>query len=356
MNQRIDLEKCIVVNATALDRSGALTILRQFVNNIPTDKTKWILFTPEGTDIICANPNVRIVPISNVKAVYKRLLWDSFGLKKWLKKHGIKASAAVSLQNTGFKSGCNVPTFIYYHQPLPFYPYSWNPLKKRERIFWLYKWIYPYFVKIFLNENTQIFVQLDFVKKGFSEHFNHPRKNIGVYSPSVMKPVTVGEFENHKTKNLRLFYPAMGYFYKNHRVISEALKTIDLELDVYFTIEKQLSANEDSRIRYIGTQPYEKVCEMYHVCDALIFPSYIETFGLPLLEAAMTGMPIIAADLPYAREVLSGYDGAVFVKHDKPLEWASAIKELKKGVRYKPINISSRPGWKELFETIKKSF
>ena len=101
-----------------------------------------------------------------------------------------------------------------------------------------------------------------------------------------------------------------------------------------------------------GVIPFEYVCAMYRQCDALVFPSYIETFGLPLLEAALVGMPIIAADLPYAHEVLDGYEGVKFVPYDQPQMWKDAIQALEKGKRYKPIDISKRPGWDELFKTI----
>ncbi len=39
--------------------------------------------------------------------------------------------------------------------------------------------------------------------------------------------------------------------------------------------------------------------------DLLVFPSLVESFGLPLVEAMANGCPIIAADLPYAHDVLA---------------------------------------------------
>ena len=346
------MENYIIVNATALDQSGALSILRQFVENIPRDERKWLVFVSPIVSVSADNPNVRIEPIEGVKPMHQRLVWDTFGIPKWLKRNRIIPVAAVSLQNTGFQVGRRVPAYIYYHQPIPFFPFRWNPFKREERTFWFYKKIYPFFVRLFLKKETTIFVQLDFIKKGFEKCFKHSPKRVKVYCPSVSEPKVKSEDKVMESDSLKLLYPAMPHFYKNHRIIDKALKLTDRDSEVLFTFDESVQRFRDGRIRPIGMQPYNRLCELYRSCDALLFPSYIETFGLPLLEAAMTGMPIIAADLPYAREVLAGYDGVRFVEYDKPERWAEAIDCLEKGKRYKPINIAARPGWKELFEEI----
>ena len=341
--------KYIVVNATALDRSGALSILRQFLDNIP-DRFQWLVFTPSTVDLKTDKPNVRIEPVAGVKAMHKRLWWDTFGLRKWLKRNNIEPLAAVSLQNTGFAVGKDVPSFLYYHQPVPFFNYSWNFLRKQERGMWFYKHVYPIFVKLFLKRNTTVFVQLDFIKNGFVRRFNHPENLVEIYSPAISSvepsettPVKLDDRE------LNLFYPAAPIFYKNHAVLEKALEKTEIPCRLYITSSGFCSGN---RITTIGSVPFGQVCAMYEHCDALVFPSYIETYGLPLLEAALTGMPVIAADLPYAKEVLDGYEGVTFVPYDKPDAWKNAVESLGKGRRYTPINISDRPSWKELFNSI----
>lgn len=144
----------------------------------------------------------------------------------------------------------------------------------------------------------------------------------------------------------------MPHFYKNHRVIVDALESIDKDLTIIFTIDPSKYSYKDNRILAIGMQSYDNLNALYNASDALLFPSYIETFGLPLIEAAMMGMPILAADLPYAREVLDGYEGVKFIKYGDHEAWAQAIDHLEKGKRYKPLDISARPGWSELFKNI----
>jgi glycosyltransferase involved in cell wall biosynthesis len=47
----------------------------------------------------------------------------------------------------------------------------------------------------------------------------------------------------------------------------------------------------------------EYLCSLYAQSDALIAASLGEGFGLPLIEAAQYGLPLIARDIPVFREV-----------------------------------------------------
>ena len=65
---------------------------------------------------------------------------------------------------------------------------------------------------------------------------------------------------------------------------------------------------------------------LYKNADALLFPSYIETLGLPLLEAAAFGLPVLAADVDYAHEVLKDYEGVRYIDVFDYEGWARKIK------------------------------
>ncbi len=45
---------------------------------------------------------------------------------------------------------------------------------------------------------------------------------------------------------------------------------------------------------------------VYNLADALLFPSLLEGFGLPLIEAMKCGTPVVASDLPVMAEVADG--------------------------------------------------
>ena len=59
----------------------------------------------------------------------------------------------------------------------------------------------------------------------------------------------------------------------------------------------------EDRVKFVGNVPYREVLGYYRDAVALIFPTWRETFGHPLLEAMLAGTPIIASDIPTCREV-----------------------------------------------------
>lgn len=56
-------------------------------------------------------------------------------------------------------------------------------------------------------------------------------------------------------------------------------------------------------IRHIGYLPQAEMPGLFAAASALIFPSFCEGFGLPLVEAMAVGTPVLASDIPVFREV-----------------------------------------------------
>ncbi len=80
----------------------------------------------------------------------------------------------------------------------------------------------------------------------------------------------------------------------------------DLARELFdFAVENSLMVD------FKGPIPRKNVYEKYAE-SVLIFPSYMESFGLPLLEARETGSPVIASDTLFSHEILDGYQKAVF--------------------------------------------
>jgi len=69
----------------------------------------------------------------------------------------------------------------------------------------------------------------------------------------------------------------------------------------------------------------EELRMLYSDSDALVFASDTEGFGIPLVEAAAYGKPLIARDIPIFREVTN--NEATFFKGESPKELADTIKK-----------------------------
>ena len=73
--------------------------------------------------------------------------------------------------------------------------------------------------------------------------------------------------------------------------------------------------------------PDEKLRDVYSRCDAWLFATRIEAFGLPVLEAMACRTPVIATPAGAAPELLAG-GGGVLVPHENPAAMADAIVDL----------------------------
>lgn len=82
----------------------------------------------------------------------------------------------------------------------------------------------------------------------------------------------------------------------------------------------------ESRFHLLGPVPYERVVSFYRGAIALVFPSKLETFGHPMLEAMIAGTPVIASDIPAFREI--GEGAASFFPADDPIALAARVDDL----------------------------
>ena len=361
--------KRILVLASACKSSGALTIYKQFLAHLPNyiESNRYYLFI---------DPSMPQPMIKNVEYIldsdhsYKhRIYMNKKGYMLEMNNRGITPDVIFSLQNTGCVTKCK--QVLYYHQPLPFYAQKWNPFKRAERTMFLYKYFYPHFVRRTLNDRTDIIVQIPFIKKGFVKYFNFDVDRVHVSFPDYEK-IDVDRVALHDYNNncYNFIYPATPQPYKGHLTIAKALNKIrEKDTDLVDKIRVHLTIRENDNkdfYNYItennltecfvfhGSILHDVLLSFYKASKGLLFPSTIETLGLPLLEAATFGLPIIASDLDYAREVTDGYEGIDFVSSGQYDLWADKIASLCKCNNYYiPLNFNSS-NWPYVFELILK--
>lgn len=135
-------------------------------------------------------------------------------------------------------------------------------------------------------------------------------------------------------------YPADGEPHKNHARLIEAwalLKEGGCRPSLALTLgskDQELWGRLKVRIENagiaivnLGALSRQQLAEVYGETGALIYPSTTESFGLPLAEARGIGLPIIAGELDYVRDVCNPVQT---FDPTSPLSIARAIKRYLK--------------------------
>lgn len=160
------------------------------------------------------------------------------------------------------------------------------------------------------KNNTSFFCQLDRTREALAI--------AGIEATAMRVPVSepILPCRDIGGGRLALFYPAFLYPSKNHQFLLDAHSILSKNnCKVLLTVEqRQFTAvfGQYAEIfENIGIVPRSEVLKVYERTDALIFPSLSESLGYPLIEGLMAGVPVLAADLPYAHQAL-GATGIFF--------------------------------------------
>ncbi len=77
---------------------------------------------------------------------------------------------------------------------------------------------------------------------------------------------------------------------------------------------------------FVGQLGLGETVPFYRAADALVYPSFNETFGLPILEAMACGCPVVTSDTSSMPEIAGG--AAVLCDPGEPLAIAQAIAKV----------------------------
>jgi glycosyltransferase involved in cell wall biosynthesis len=91
------------------------------------------------------------------------------------------------------------------------------------------------------------------------------------------------------------------------------------------------------RLFWLDSVREEELGTFYRRAYALLFASYAEGFGLPLIEAASHGLPILARDMPTAREILGSHatfftDAAQLISNVRVMEDPAILEAARENI------------------------
>lgn len=97
------------------------------------------------------------------------------------------------------------------------------------------------------------------------------------------------------------------------------------------------------KVTNMGALPHSSVLSLYPRASAAIYPSSFESFGLPLIEARQAGLPVLAGELDYVRDVL---DPEQTFDPESPSSIARAVKRFM-GIKEPPLPLLDAQGFLE---------
>lgn len=367
LKAQFNRRKVIVISAINIRSGGTLSILDdclQYLDKELSSAYKIVALVHNKT-ILTKTNNIEFIEFPNsIKSYFYRLYYEYIYFKKlsknlkpylWLSLHDITPNVVADRRA------------VYCHNPSPFYKINFKEFFLDPK-FAFFTCFYKYLYKINITKNDFVIVQQKWLKNEFIKLYRV--KNIVVSNPNIEFSIQ-DEKAIEKSDRTIFFYPAYPRVFKNFELICEAVSLIDSSYADKFKVILTIDGTENKyskyifnkyskidNIEFIGLQTREKVFEIYSKSDCLIFPSKLETWGLPISEFKTFNKPILAVDLPYARETVGDYNKVKFFSLNNPKELAGYMQnviddcleyDITQNIREAELSLSS---WKELFEIL----
>jgi len=368
--------KTIVISAVNLNRGGTLTILRDclaYLSALATDggyRIVAMVYKRELADY----PNIEYIETQWPKKRWINRLWYEYvSLKKvsgeigeidlWLSLHDTTPNVTARRQA------------VYCHNSYPFYKWSWRECFMAPKIV-LFALFSKLIYRIGIHKNSYVIVQQQWLKDAFKRMFALSKEQIILALPNKKPDATYFETVTERKAAVYSFiYAATADSHKNFELICRAAEILERkEGQVNFKVYITFVGNENTyakwiydqwgtlkTLSFIGFQSRQSLYTYYAQSDCLLFPSKVETWGLPITEFAAFGKPMLLADLPYAHETAAGLQQVAFFDPDKAEQLAAQMRQLIENDESFLQRVPDRElegplshHWKELFEILLK--
>ncbi len=328
--------KRIVRNGTGLG-SYARTLVNALSEN---EHLQLNLYAPdEGRDDL----RQQIVNREKVKFVYpeglhfrfQRDLWRTKGVVKQLKEDGVQLYHGLSGELPAGLKAAGIPGVVTIHDLIflrhPEYYHWWDveiyrrkfksTLKEASRI-------------IAISECTKRDIlyygdfpedKIDVIYQGCSNRF---RKSVSEADKNRVKAkynlsdnfiLNVGSIEARK--NVLLAVKALGCLLDSFRMVIVGKHTKYTDEVIAYVKKNGL----EDRVQILHGIPDDDLPVIYHLAKVFVYPSRYEGFGIPIIEAIQTGLPVVACTGSCLEE--AGGPDCLYVSPDDVEGMANAIKQ-----------------------------
>jgi glycosyltransferase involved in cell wall biosynthesis len=310
------------------------TLLKNMFHNFP--ENQYILFTPSasnnpGTQFFQDKNNFEIVQPPPNKTNF---LWRSFYQKKEIYSkglnifHGLSNELPIGLKQ---KSIVTIHDLIFKHRPLDY------PIPDR--------WIYNLKFKKACHQAELVIAISQATKNVLMEFYHLPEQKIKVLYQSCDSNFYLQVSDKQKSElKAKYLLPENFLLYigsviprKNLLNLVKAIEILPPSLKIPLVIigegssykrevEKYILEKNLSPLIYWRKIAYQELPVLYQSADVFIYPSFVEGFGIPVLEALASGTPVITSKFSSLPE--AGGPNSVYVDPTSPEEISFGIQKI----------------------------
>lgn len=317
--------------------SGLGNYSRNLINTLTQHfpKNEYLLFSPKAKDEFFHQLSGEfkiVLPETQLQKSFHPL-WRSFGIKRQLLKNRVDIYHALSneipfrIQQASFRTVVTIHDLIF--------------LKHKEQYPFADRQIYKLKTKYAAKHAHKIIAVSNQTKHDLMELYGVNEKKIEVIYPIVdsafQSSIINAQIETHVPAkyilNVSSFFPR-----KNQQTLIRAFDIIknkveeDLVLlggtgNTQKEIEQLIAAkNLQSRVKILFGVANHQLAAIYKASSLFVFPSLYEGFGMPIVEALFSKVPVIATKGGCFEE--AGGKNSVYINPTSPEEMADSILKV----------------------------
>jgi len=328
--------KRITQNATGLGNYGRF-VVDALAEQYPEDD--FLLYSPEKVrehlkDLIPAQENIFYNYPKKSYRILSKGIWRSYGIIEDLKRsevdlfHGLSNELPLGIKKIEIPAVVTVHDLIFLRYP-QFY-------KKIDRE------IYKFKYQKACNRADQIIAVSETTKKDIINLFRIPDKKISVVYQGC-NSLFLQQYSDEKKKSIQLKFGLPNQYIlsvgtiehrKNLLLVVKALKEskLDIKLVVvgkqtsYAHLVKEYILNNkmQDQVLFLNNVSFTELPLIYQMASLFVYPSLFEGFGIPILEALHSCVPVIAATGSCLEE--AGGPGSLYVDPANEHELAEKMK------------------------------
>ena len=280
--------------------------------------------------------NMNFVTPANKLVKPLRSLWRIKGIVNDLKRdgvdiyHGLTGELPLGLSEAGIKSVVTIHDLIFmrcpeYYNPVDVAIYKWkfrNTCKQADRIIAISECTRRDIMELGEIDDSRIHVVYQSCDTRFHLQVSPEQKQDvrARYSLPKRYVLFVGTIEERK--NALLAAQALPYLSDDIHLVLVGRQTAYAKTIFSFARQNGLA----NRIHMLSGVPTSDLYAIYQQAECFVYPSRYEGFGIPVIEAIQSRLPVIACTGSCLEE--AGGPDNVYVDPDEPQEMAMAIKSI----------------------------